>query len=222
VQRSVPHKINDYERVREIWNKPHIHYALMKHGIHVPYMHILPSVEQQHEVEPLDLSTLSGRFSVKGAHSGGSGVLRPAKTWDDVRQRRFEWRTDQTLIQEWIEPRLLGKRRAWFRVFYACGVAYPVWQDDRNHIQQPLLAEEERIYDLGVVRGLTQQIATVCGLNLFSTEIALDASNRWVVIDYVNDPCDYRPNSTVTNGVPDEIVQNVAARVAAYVKRIAR
>jgi hypothetical protein len=222
VDRLVPHKINDYSLVRQIWNKPHIHYALMKHGINVPYMHILPAVDQQHDIQPIDLSALKGRFSVKGAHSGGSGVLRPAKTWDDVLQRRFEWRNDQTMIQEWVEPRLLGKRRAWFRVFYACGVAYPCWQDDRNHIQQQLLPEEERVFSLDAVRSLTHHIAAICGLNLFSTELALDEQDRWVVVDYVNDPCDYRPNSTVTNGVPDDIVHNVAARIAAWAKKRAR
>lgn len=219
VKRLVPLKLNDYDRVREIWNKPHIHYQLMQHGLRVPYMYILPAVDRQNEVAPIDLSSLNGRFSVKGAHSGGSGVLKPAKTWDDVLQRRFEWRSDETLIQEWIEPRLLGKRRAWFRVFYSCGVAYPCWQDDRTHIQQLLLPEEERRFKLHVLRSLTHQIAAISGLNVFSTEIALDAQNQWVVVDYVNDPCDYRPNTTVTNGVPDEIVHNVAARIAAWTKR---
>jgi hypothetical protein len=222
VEQLVPHKINDYALVRQIWNKPHIHYMLMKHGINVPHTHILPAVDQQHDVQPIDLSHLKGCFSVKGAHSGGSGVLRPAQTWDDIVQRRFEWRSDQTMIQEWVEPRLLGKRRAWFRVFYACGVAYPCWQDDRNHIQQLVLPEEERVFKLDALRSLTQHIAAICGLNLFSTEIALDAGNRWVVVDYVNDPCDYRPNSTVTNGVPDEIVCSVAARIAAWARKRAR
>jgi hypothetical protein len=222
VERQVAHKINAYGAVRAIWNKPHIHYALMKHGINVPYMHILPAVDQQAHLQPIDLSNLQGRFSVKGAHSGGSGVLRPAKTWEDVLQRRNDWRSDQTMIQEWVEPKLLGRRRAWFRVFYACGVAYPCWQDDRNHIQQQVLPDEERIFRLDRVRGITHQIAGICGLNLFSTELALDENDRWIVIDYVNDPCDYRPNSTVTNGVPDDIVHSVAARIAAWVAKRVR
>lgn len=217
VERAVPFKLNPYPRVREVWNKPSMHYVLMRHGLRVPYMLILPSLDSAPEVQPVDLSILAGRFSVKGAHSGGSGVLTPSGSWDDVLRQRGDWRADETVIQEWVEPRLLGHRRAWFRVFYACGVAYTCWQDDRTHIQQPVTPDEERLYRLDVLRSMTQQIAGLCGLNVFSTEIALDVNNRWLVVDYVNDPCDFRPKSLITNGVPDEIITAIAARIAGWV-----
>jgi hypothetical protein len=66
---------------------------------------------------------------------------------------------------------------------------------------------------------MAQQIAGLCGLNLFSTELALADNNIWHVCDYVNEPCDYRLKSSVVNGVPDEVVAGVADRIASWVKR---
>jgi hypothetical protein len=68
---------------------------------------------------------------------------------------------------------------------------------------------------------ITQQIAGLSMLNLFSTEIALDERGHWVVVDYINDPCDYRPQSTIANGVPDSVLAAIADRIAAWVKKTA-
>ena len=91
-----------------------------------------------------------------------------------------------------------------------------------NHIQQIVTPDEEHLYDLGVLRSMTAQIAGLCGLNIFSSEIALTANNHWVVVDYVNDPCDYRAKSMVTNGVPDTVVEVIAERIAVWSKKWAR
>jgi hypothetical protein len=64
-----------------------------------------------------------------------------------------------------------------------------------------------------------QHIANISGLNLFSTEIALDENNVWQVVDYVNDPCDYRLQSKAREGVPDVVVQGVCERIASWVRR---
>lgn len=222
VQRSVPLMLNEYAKVRRIWNKVTMHMELIAHGLHAPYLMLVPSIEENPAPPQLDLAPLGRRFSIKGAHSGGSGVLKPAFTWNDVIEQRNEWPADQTIVQTWVEPKMLGARRAWFRVFYACGTTYMCWADDRTHIQDVVTPAEERRFNLGVLRGMTQQIAGLCGLNLFSTEIALGENNIWQVCDYVNEPCDYRLKSSVANGVPDEVVAGVAERIASWVKRNAR
>lgn len=222
MQRNIPMMVNDYARVRRIWNKLTMHMTLIAHGIYAPHLILLPSYEEQPALPRVDLSPLGGKFSVKSVHSGGSGVLEPVTRWEDVLEQRREWPTEQTILQAWVEPKVLGKRRAWFRVFYACGSTFPCWADDRTHVQEPVSAEDERRYQLGILRGLTQQIAGLCGLNLFSTEIALDQNNLWQVCDYVNDPCDFRLKSTVANGVPDEVVAAICERIAGWVKRRTR
>jgi hypothetical protein len=219
-RRRVPRIVNPYERVRAIWDRAHVHYLLMRHGIHVPYMIQLPPWVEAPDIAPMDLSVMHrGLFSVKGVFSGGSGVLPAAATWGDVLERRRAWPDDRTLVQEWIEPRTFDGQRAWFRVFYACGAALPCWQDDRTHVQTAVSERDVRRFGLEPLYALTQQIAGVCGLNLFSTEIARDVDGRWVVVDYVNDPCDFRPQSSSSNGVPDAVLETIVARIAGWAAR---
>lgn len=220
MRRNVPLMLNDYDKVRRIWNKVTMHMELIAHGLHAPYLMPVPSVEESLNPPALDLSPLGRRFSIKGAHSGGSGVLKPAMSWDDVLAQRCEWPSDQTIVQAWVEPQMLGKHRAWFRVFYACGTTWLCWADDRTHIQEVVTPAEERRHNLGVLRGMAQQIAGLCGLNVFSTEIALSDGNIWTVCDYVNEPCDYRLKSSVVNGVPDEVVAGVCERIASGSKEM--
>lgn len=221
VKRFVPHRINEYELVEQAWNKVAMHMVVIAHGLHAPYLIALPAYDQQPVLPPPDLSPLGGRFSAKPAHGGGSGVLQPLTTWHEVLERRKEWPDDETILQAWVEPRVLGtqQRRAWFRVFYACGSTFLCWADDRTHVHDVVTPEEEQRHQLSVLRGMTQQIAGLCGLNLFSTEIALDEHNLWQVCDYVNEPCDYRLKSKTPNGVPDDIVASIADRIAGWAAR---
>ena len=211
--------LNDYDLVRRAWSKPTMHYELISHGLSAPYMIVLPSAEAQLGLPPMNLQALGERFSVKGAHSGGSGVLHPVCTWDEISRLRAEWPADETILQTWVNPLMMGRHRAWFRVFYACGACFPCWADDLTHDQAPVTESEEKQYHLDVLRGMTQQIAGLCGLNVFSTEIALGQNHIWQVVDYVNEPCDYRLKSKAPNGVPDEVVKLVAERIASWVKR---
>jgi hypothetical protein len=219
VRQKILTLLNDYDLVRRAWNKPTMHYEIIAHGLSAPYMIVLPSFETRPKVEPADLLQLGACFSVKGAHSGGSGVLPPACSWKEVMLKRQEWPTDETILQTWVEPQLMGKRRAWFRIFYSCGATYPCWADDQTHEQAPVTPEEENLYQLHVLRGMTQQIAGLCHLNVFSTEIALDQRQIWQVVDYVNEPCDYRLKTKAANGVPDDVVMEIAKRIAGWVSR---
>ncbi len=63
-------------------------------------------------------------------------------------------------------------------------------------------------------REVARRIAEVCRLDLFSTEIALTATGQLLVVDYVNDPIDLRIKSRAKDGVPDEVVEDIAARIA--------
>jgi hypothetical protein len=219
VKRSGVQLVNDYDLVRRAWYKPTMHYQCIAHGLSAPYMLVLPPYESQPTLQVVDTTVLGTRFSVKGAHSGGSGVLPSLRAWEDVLRLRTEWPGDETLLQAWVEPRLLGQRRAWFRIFYACGSTFLCWADDQTHDQTPVAPDEETRWRLEPLRGMAQQIAGLCQLNLFSTEIALDQQHVWQVIDYVNEPCDYRLKSKAANGVPDEVVAGICERLAGWVQR---
>jgi hypothetical protein len=66
---------------------------------------------------------------------------------------------------------------------------------------------------LGSLREITRRIARLCQLDLFSTEICLTEEDRLLVVDYVNDPIDLRVQSKAKDGVPDFIVERIAARI---------
>jgi len=99
---------------------------------------------------------------------------------------------------------------AWFRVVYCAGKAYPCWWDNRTHLYAPVVSDEETCYHLGSLRRIASSIARMCGLELFSTEITLTSDGRFVIIDYVNDPIDLRLQSKAFDGVPDDIVRDIA------------
>jgi hypothetical protein len=73
---------------------------------------------------------------------------------------------------------------------------------------------EECRYGLSPLHEIAKAIALLCRLDLFSTEVALTAMGLFVIVDYVNDQIDLRPESTTFDGVPDKIVWSIAERLA--------
>jgi hypothetical protein len=108
----------------------------------------------------------------------------------------------------------LAGRPAWFRVLFCAGRVYPFWWDPGTHVYQPVKEEEAARHGLAPVEATTRRIAQVCGLDLFSTEIALTADGLFVVVDYVNNPIDLRLQSAAADGVPDETIRDIASRLA--------
>jgi hypothetical protein len=49
--------------------------------------------------------------------------------------------------------------------------------------------------------------------------MALENGGRYFVVDYVNDPCDMRPQSKNFDGVPDTIIGLVVAGITNYLKK---
>lgn len=219
ITKAVNRVLNPYDAVRKTTNKPSMHYLLMQHGFHVPFLLVLPSVHEAPTLTKRDLSPLGRQFSIKGAHGGGSGVLHPTTSWEDIERQRHDWPDDETILQAWVTPCMMGVHPAWFRMFYTCGEVSLCWANDRTHVQTLVSPDEERMYDLSHLRGTVLKVAELTGLNAFSTEIAKDEHNVWKVVDYVNEPCDYRLQSSVYNGVPDIVVKGTAEAMARWAKQ---
>ena len=80
----------------------------------------------------------------------------------------------------------------------------------------PLLRDSPVLRDSPIIESLrevTRRIARICRLDIFSTEICLTGEDRLLVVDYVNDPIDLRLQSRAVDGVPDKIVERIAARI---------
>lgn len=215
----VPCHINPFATAHRAWDKATMHLELITAGLHTPYTIILPPYQEQPNLSPPDLAPLGGRFSIKPAHGGGGvGVVNKAQAWMEVTTARQRFPADKYLLQEWITPATMGKHRAWFRVIHCCGQTFLCWWDDQTHIYTPVTPDEESLYGLGRLREMATLIARVCGLQLFSTEIAWTADGRVLSVDYVNDPLDLRVRSKTLQGVPDEIVAAVADCIADWIK----
>jgi hypothetical protein len=149
-------------------------------------------------------------------------VVLEACSWDQVHAARQQFPDEKYLLQAQVTPRLLDGRPAWFRVLACVGAAYPCWWDPRSHAYTRVSAEERFRFGLRSLHEVPQRIAQICRLDLFSTEIALTESGRFVSVDYVNDPVDLRLQSAAFDGVPDAIVENIAARLAFLASRNSR
>jgi GNAT superfamily N-acetyltransferase len=214
----VPVLINPFAAARRAWDKATMHLEFFTAGLYTPYTIILPPYHERPDLFPSDLAPLGGWFSIKPAHGGGGvGVVNQAEAWAQVTAARQRFPADKYLLQEWITPALVGGRRAWFRVIHCCGQTFPCWWDSQTHVYTPVTPGEESLYNLSRLREMTAIIARVCGLQLFSTEIAWATDGRLLSVDYVNDPLDLRAQSQATEGVPDEIVTTIAGCLAEWV-----
>lgn len=214
-RRSGTGSVNPYEKAQGAWNKAHMHGEFLKAGLQVPRTIILPPHGEQPELPSVDLSPLGSPFSIKpGCRGGGLGVINDASSLEEALLARQAYPDDPYLLQAHVHPVRCGSRLAWFRVIYCAGHTYPCWWDIETHVYTPLDADEQSEHALARLHEFVCCIAQVCGLQLFSTEIALTADNRLLAVDYVNDPLDLRLQSRALDGVPDRIVQDITRTLA--------
>lgn len=219
-ERHVSRHINLGHHRRRAWYKTNLHWAFIAAGIHTPYTIAIPSFHRQPELEPPhDLPALGQPFSIKPDLGGGGwGVITTARDWEDVASARRHMPGEDLILQEFIEPDAIGGRRAWFRVFYACGQVLPCWWDDRTRLfGPPVSGEERRALGLEPLWEVTAAAARIAGIGLFSTEIARVADGRFIVVDYVNDPVDLRFLPYAREGMPAEVAVATAEAIAAWV-----
>jgi hypothetical protein len=212
--------INSYELATQTWDKTAMHVALVNAGLEVPHTIILPTYEEQPILSPIDLVSLGEQFTIKPAHGGGGeGVVIKITSWDQVLSLRQQYATDRYLLQAHVNPRELDDRLAWFRVIYCAGQIYPCWWSPVTHVYTPVTSGEKSRHGLGPLDDIAVAISRLCRLDLFSTEIAFTSEGRFVIVDYVNDQIDMRLQSKTVDGVPDNIVHDIANRLVDLVRR---
>ena len=211
------HQINSHELACRARDKVAMHQAISV-SMGTPFTIFLPPYDEEPLLPAINVASLGSSFTVKPAFGGGGdGVINKAATLRQVSVARQEFPTQKYLLQANIIPAQLGTQMAWFRVIYCVGKVYSCWWNSFTHIYAPVTSDEESSYNLGPLRDLSFLIARLCGLDLFSTEIALTPEGRFVIVDYVNDPIDLRLRSKTFDGVPDDIVQDITERLAGIV-----
>jgi hypothetical protein len=209
-------------QTQTIWavDKATMHLELVSQGLDTPHTILLPPFAERPGIPSHDLSPLGGSFVIKPACMGGGvGVVLAATSWDQVLAIRQQHPGEKYLLQAQVTPKTLEGRPAWFRVLVCDGAVYPCWWNQNTHIYASVTAEQRFRFGLRSLREVTARIARICRLDLFSTEIALTESGRFLVVDYVNDPVDLRLQSKAVDGVPDAFVENIASRLARLVGR---
>jgi hypothetical protein len=208
-------RINPQEQTVWSSDKATMHLEFVSRRLDTPYTILLSPSNEQPSLPPLDLSPLGGRFAIKPASlGGGEGVVLEATSLEQVLSVRQQYPQEKYLLQALVTPRVLDGRPAWFRVLVCDGAVYPCWWEPRTHVYTRVTAEERFRFGLRRLYEVSRRIARVCRLDLFSTEIALTADGRFLVVDYVNDPLDLRLQSKAADGVPDAFVENIARRLA--------
>ena len=104
-------------------------------------------------------------------------------------------------------------------MIYCSGEIYSCWWNPSNHVYTPVTDAEKSERGLYPMDEITQGIARLCKLDLFSSEIAYTPDQKFMVIDYVNDQIDLRLQSQAVDGVPDALVEKIAFNLAALVER---
>jgi hypothetical protein len=211
-------RINPFRLARRAWNKAAMHQKLLEAGLYAPFTMVLPSYWDRPSLDPLNLNALGEIFTIKPAHGGGGvGVIIDATCWEQVLTARQEYPNDQYLLQEHVFPVTLDERQAWFRVIYCAGEVFPCWWDPHSHLYTALNEDEINNFNLHALLKISHTIAGICQLELFSTEIAMNASGHFAIVDYVNDPIDLRPQSKAAEGVPDQVLWSLAGRLATFI-----
>jgi len=211
-------RINPTEVSKWSEDKATMHLELISAGINTPYTILLPPFIEYPVIPELDLMPLGHQFVIKPSHEGGGeGVILGAFSMDQILRARMQFPEQKYLIHATIMPRTIHGRPAWFRVFFANGKTYPCWWHPLSHVSAPVTQQDEHRYELAPLHKITERIASICKLDWFSTEIAL-TQKEFVVVDYVNDGIDTRVQSKAVDGIPDEIIKNIAEQLVMIAK----
>ena len=203
--------MNDSYHSAKSCDKSIMHFELANAGINVPRTIILPPFQEKPELDLSGIKELGTPFIIKPAvtSGGGIGVVKDAKTEQDIEYERRSNPESCYLLQQHISPAYIDDKRAWFRAYYILNKVLICWWDDQTHIYNSLTEEDENRFNLHELRTIAQRIGRISRLDFFSTEIALDTSGRFIAIDYINDICDMRLKSKHYDGVPDEKVYEI-------------
>ncbi len=207
------------------FDKARLHPKLVGAGVPVPPTVIVSREQAGHfKLSPEQSAMLGSPFVIKpNMGYGRRGVVLDATSEADLWRSVVAWDNSHYLLQRKITPRRLAGRPAYFRVYYVFGDVWICWWDcHTDEYRQPLPGELDDP-TAAALDATVRKIAGLTGMSFFSSEIALDESNEFIVIDYVNDQCHMLTQSANPRiGVPDPVVAGIAARLVRAAKALAR
>ncbi len=213
--------LDRWEKLKWAADKANMHKIFSFVGIPVPQTIILSpySVDNDINISEFELKDIGIPFIVKPAVTagGGAGVVKNAETLEDIFKARQEFPHSCYLVQKRVIPLEKDEKRFWFRGFHSCGLIKAVWWNDLIHVYEIITDEDIERYELFPIFEIVSQMARTCGVNFFSTEIAVNMKGEFMVIDYINEVCDMRLKSKFIDGVPDDLVRQISEQIVSYV-----
>jgi hypothetical protein len=211
------------EKQNKAADKAYLHQQFLNAKIPVPKTLIIEKTADQsdYRISESEIEIFDKPFVVKPAVNTGAsiGVNLHAFTVEDIFNTCYLGSDDKFLVQQKIAEKTTDIRKFWFRVFYICGAVFCCWWDPKTHRYKRVTSLEITIFNLQALSIHIKKIASICELQFFSTEFALDANDRFVAIDYVNEICDVRLQSGHYDGVPDNVVREISNNLVNYLKR---
>lgn len=209
--------VADPDDVKTAADKSVTHFNLMKAGIPVPFTIIIGSGEPPREFTEEEKERSGRLFVVKPALGYGQRGVK-ITSYEAMREAIAEARKanmgDAVLVQEFIEPKEIDGRPAWFRVFNIFGEIIPCWWNPYAHTYRKVAQHEVYEHKLLPMMQITTEIGRITRIEWFSSEIAINKkNNEFVAIDYVNDQCWVNPQSKSADGIPDDVLIHIAGRI---------
>lgn len=217
--------IDPLDRAIAAFDKAQLHPRLVAAGIDVPFTLIVPAAEiSSFQLTEEQLAQLGSPFVIKPAMGyGRKGVIIDATGPSDLARSAAAWPAGPYLMQRRIVPRDLEGSPAYFRVFFVFGAVFYSWWNcfnDRYRMLNPL---EAQIYNLKPLEEIIRQVASLTGMNFFSSEIAQTDTGNFVLIDYVNDQCHMLSQTSDPRiGVPDQLVTGIARELVRAIRDMVR
>jgi hypothetical protein len=185
-------------------------------GFHVPATIMVDAMEVgRFQLSAEQRELVGAPFVIKPARGyGRKGVILDAMSEKDLERSMALWPDEKYLVQRKIAPRDLEGRPAYWRLFHVFGSLWWCWWDCFTDRYSEVTAEEIERYGLEKMGQGMLRLASLTGMNFFSSEIAQTESGDFVWIDYVNDQCHMLTQSANPKmGVPDRVVEGIAARL---------
>ena len=209
--------VADPDDVKAAADKSVTHFDLVAARIPVPFTVVIRHWEPARRLTSEEKIGLGFPFVIKPASGYGQQgvkIINQRPNLKDIAEARKFDEGDNFLLQEFIEPIDLGGSPAWFRVYHLFGEIIPCWWNPQNNIFRQVTLAEMDNYRLSPLIHIASEIARITLIDWFSCEIAVSKkTNKFVVIDYMNDQCAIYPQSQHPDGVPDDLVVHIATRI---------
>lgn len=205
--------INSTESILKSFSKANLHEILKKRNLPLRKTFVIKSNEKTN-LEKIP-SSLGKPFVITPAVSSyESGPILNASRIEDINNAIEQYSPEPVLAQEYVLPKLIHERVAWFRIIYANGKIFPHFWDPSTHFYKRFGNSKEEKQIKNKSEKYLDEIADATGLKLFSTEIIIDSGGNYKVIDYANNPIDLSSQEFERDGVPKETLIKIAKAIA--------